>query len=69
MPYPSAYGALPLDSAKRRALGTHPIVWDCKGSAFAGGPGGKAPSLRPTRLTLPCPALMFRREIKFLHEA
>jgi hypothetical protein len=24
MPYPSAYEAEPLDSAKRRALGTHP---------------------------------------------
>jgi hypothetical protein len=35
--------APPLDSAKRRVLGTHPFSnWDCKGSAFAGGPGGDA---------------------------
>ena len=27
MPYPSAYEAEPLDSAKRRALGTDHLVW------------------------------------------
>ena len=35
MPYPSAYEAPPLDSAKRRALGTTFFsVWDSKGSAL-----------------------------------